>query len=163
MIKSCTIGGQQSEYRYILLRRWDNDLPTMLFIMLNPSTADHEVDDPTIRKCIGYAERLGYGEIKVVNLFAFRATKPSELKRFGYPVGPMNDQAIELECLRTDTIVCAWGANARGLARTTEVLRMLKATGRDLYAVKLLSDGTPAHPLMQRYVTAIIPYRPEVA
>ena len=66
-------------YRYILTRTWDRSLPALVFCMLNPSTADATVDDPTIRKCIGFAQRLGYGGIIVVNLFAYRATKPREL------------------------------------------------------------------------------------
>lgn len=139
-------------FRYELHRRWDSFLPCAAFIMLNPSTADANVDDPTIRKCIGFAQRLGFGELRVVNLFAYRATDPAALRAADWPVGPDNDWHIELAVKESsDAVICAWGANARGLSRTDEVLSMISKWSSKPKALSLLSDGTPAHPLMLPY------------
>lgn len=141
-------------YRYHLTRYWGAG-PALLFVMLNPSTADDKLDDPTIRKCIGFAERNGCDGIEVVNLFAFRATDPRELKRAGYPVGPENNGIIRSKATevaeRGGRVVCAWGANARGLERADDVVDFLVDDGHDLYALRLLDSRTPAHPLMLPY------------
>lgn len=141
-------------YRYHLTRYWGNGA-ALLFVMLNPSTADANLDDPTIRKCIGFAERNGCEGIEVVNLFAFRATDPRELKRAGYPIGPENNAIIRSTAMdvaeRGGRIVCAWGANARGLDRADDVVGFLLDDGHELHALKLLDPSTPAHPLMLAY------------
>ena len=87
-IKRATIS-EDGLYRYALSRTWEGPIWSLAFIMLNPSTADATEDDPTIRKCIGFAQRNGCNAIEVVNLFAFRATDPNDLRRAGYPVSPM--------------------------------------------------------------------------
>ena len=79
------------KYRYMLRRVWDRTKPACLFIGLNPSTADATVDDPTIRRCVGFADSWGYGELVVGNLYAFRATKPKDMFNQDDPVGPFND------------------------------------------------------------------------
>lgn len=140
------------QFRYRLWRRWEPG-HTMPFVMLNPSTADATEDDPTIRKCIGFAERHGYAGIEVVNLYAFRATKPADLKRAGYPRGPENDRHIE-EALRdscSGSVYCAWGANARGLSRPAEVMEIIKRQALIAQALKVTEDGVPCHPLMLAY------------
>ncbi len=149
-------------YRYRRWRRWDNLLPVLVFIMLNPITANCEDDDPTIRKCIGFAKKLGYGGIEVVNLYAFRATDPADLRRAGYPIGPENDGHIKavVESHATglrENVLCAWGANARGLSRPDEVLAMLEEWSVQPLALKLSMDGTPHHPLMLPYKHTLIP------
>ena len=80
-------------FRYRLGRRW-SDGPVLAFIMLNPSCADEHIDDPSVRRCIGFAQRRGYGGLEMVNLYAFLATDPAELRRAGYPIGPDNDQRM---------------------------------------------------------------------
>ncbi|RWA55330.1 hypothetical protein AU476_07420 [Cupriavidus sp. UYMSc13B] len=141
-------------FRYHLARRWGAGRP-MMFIMLNPSTADADIDDPTIRKCIGFAERNGCEAIEVVNLFAYRATDPRELARAGYLAGPLNLEYVTRTANRTQDaagiIVCAWGANARGLYQALDIRARLTTIGHELHALKLLADGTPAHPLMLPY------------
>jgi hypothetical protein len=137
-------------FRYWLTRTWDPALPVLVFVMLNPSTADARLDDPTIRKCIEFARRMGYGGIVVVNLFAFRATNPKDLKAAGYQVGRDNDQYIKEACQGRD-VVCAWGSNARGLARPSVVLALLRAWGVMPMALRLTDDGVPWHPLMLSY------------
>lgn len=151
------------QFRFSLSREWDSTLHTLPFIMLNPSTADAMTDDPTIRKCIGFAERLGYGGIEVFNLFAYRATNPKDLARAGWPVGTGNDSVIaaRLRQIRADghsNVICAWGAHARGLARTGDLLGKLEFGRCRLFALRLLSDGTPAHPLMLPYTCTLVPF-----
>jgi len=119
--------------------------------MLNPSTADGTKDDHTIRKCVRFATLHGFGAIEVLNLFAYRATKPAALKAAGYPVGPDNDFHINAVLFYSSKVVCAWGANARGLPRAEQVMALIKENYHDAYALKLSDDGTPHHPLMLPY------------
>ena len=144
-------------YRYTLGRVWDMALPQMGFVMLNPSTADADADDPTIRKCIGFAKRANCGGINVVNLFAFRATDPADLRKAGYPVGPDNDSHIEIAMRASHSAVCAWGANARNLARPAEVLALLRKLNVHPVTLRLLAGNVPAHPLMLPYTCALQP------
>lgn len=144
-------------YRYDLARTW-GPAPWMLFVMLNPSTADARDDDPTIRRCIGFARREERMGIRVVNLFAYRATKPADLRRAGYPVGDRNDEFIVRHARATHQhpIVCAWGAITapQVLARAKEVTQLLQhATsgfGRrnQLMCLGTTASGQPRHPLM---------------
>lgn len=138
-------------YRYHLHRTWATGA-RLVFVMLNPSTADATENDPTIRRCIRFGRALGYQGIEVVNLYAYRATKPADLRAAGYPVGPENDQWIRETAERAvetgGAVVCAWGANAAGLARPMEVLRLLRAAGVRPMCLRLTRTGQPQHPLM---------------
>ena len=140
-------------YRYNLTRMWDSQLPRVLFVMLNPSTADAYQDDPTIRKCIGFAKRWGCGSIEVVNLFAWRATDPRDLKvarDFTYDiVGPENMAAWESAKGRCDYIIAAWGANK--LAKEQEDL--FASTFGEVECLGFTNDKQPRHPLMLAYAT----------
>lgn len=157
MYSSATISNC-GRFRYTLQRAWDQTLPTLMFIMLNPSTADAHEDDPTIRKCIGFAERNGFGSIIACNLFAYRATDPKDLARAGFPVGSENDSHMEVE-LRAlsrygdgSKIVFAWGAHARKHStRVAQVDHLVRSCGHEPHALKLLADGIPSHPLMLPY------------
>lgn len=131
-------------YRYTLWRRWDEERPAVMIIGLNPSTADARQDDPTIRRCIGFARDWGYGGLVVTNLFAFRATYPSDLKAAADPVGPRNDSWIRRMAGQVETIVAAWGNDGVWLDRSARVRRML--AGR-LCCIKRNAGGEPAHPL----------------
>lgn len=147
------------KYRYQLWRAWDESLDRLAFIMLNPSTADGLKDDATIRKCVGFATRLGFGSISVANLFAYRATDPSQLKAAAYDEGPENPRHL-VDVLRWNSgpVVCAWGANARGHAAVTLLHMHAENNLRALYCLRKLSDGTPAHPLMLPYSCKLEPY-----
>lgn len=161
MNSSATIS-ECGRYRYRLWRRWDSELRPVVFVMLNPSTADADIDDPTIRKCIGFAKRLGFGGIEVVNLFGFRATKPADLWRATDPCGPDNRKHLGIvasaagEC---DTpVICAWGAHARKAPKHAESIRqLLIEKGCRPMALRLLNDGTPEHPLMLPYSCELVP------
>lgn len=137
-------------YRWELIRRWDFG-PHATFVMLNPSTADAAQDDPTIRRCIGFAKRFGYSGLRVVNLYAFRATKPAGLWLAADPVGQFNDDyltdAAQMARVTSAPLIAAWGANAKP-ERVAQVLRL---PGFDrLTALGVTKDGAPRHPLYLR-------------
>lgn len=136
---------ETGQYRYSLFRGWNRDLPKMVFIMLNPSTADHFEDDPTIRRCINFAKRWGFGSFEVVNLFAYRATNPKELLSCNDPVGKDNDKYIIEALNRADLAVAAWGTKGTLNNRNKQVLSYL--THFDLYCLSLTKEGHPKHPL----------------
>lgn len=139
-------------YRYTLGRRWTQDLSAgaAVFVMLNPSTADAEVDDPTIRRCIGFAKALGCGGLHVVNLYAFRATKPADLWKAADPIGPDNDEVLretfKAAGREARPVIAAWGANAAPL-RAQFVTTIARAAGASLTALGVTKGGQPRHPL----------------
>jgi hypothetical protein len=137
-------------YRYWLTRRW-NTGPTATFVMLNPSTADAAIDDPTIRRCIGFAKAWGCGGLTVVNLYALRSTDPKGLWTAGDPVGPENDSHLSAFAVVASQLgwplVAAWGANAKP-DRVAQVLDLPGMAA--LTALGVTKDGAPRHPLYLR-------------
>jgi hypothetical protein len=142
MIKDAILS-EDRKYRYILSRTWDETKPTVLFIGLNPSTADEKTDDPTIRKCIIYAKCWGYGKILMANLFAFRSTDPNKLNHKADPVGPENDSYILKSASEVDLIIACWGNPGRLFSRDKEVISLIP----NLHCLKRNKNGTPSHPL----------------
>jgi len=140
-------------YRYTLARRVGLGIEkaVCLFIMLNPSTADENLDDPTIRRCMGFARVWGYGILMVGNLFAFRSTDPRELSRSRVePVGVDNDLWLVEMALQADLTVAAWG-NGGGLDQRSRLVReMLYDQGVKLHTFGLTQRGEPRHPLYIR-------------
>lgn len=144
------------QYRYRLWRIWDETLPRLCYIMLNPSTADAEKDDATIRVCKGRAIRMSYGGIDVVNLFALRATNPLVLYRHPAPISHPTDQFRSSDELikaaqEAGMVICAWGKHGAYRDRGRNVLLDLKGRGIRAHALKLNADGSPAHPLRISY------------
>lgn len=143
-------------YRYWLSReiRSTGKIKPIVFVMLNPSTADANNDDPTIRRCIGYAKSWGGSHLIVVNLFAFRATNPDVLwdRATIDPVGALNDEAIEIACdyayAHEGKVVVAWGEHGAYMDRGYEVLTHIEQFKP--VCLKLNKSGSPAHPLYQR-------------
>lgn len=137
------------EYRYQLWRIWDDSKPKVMFIMLNPSTADSEQDDPTIRRCIGFARSWGYGGFYVANLFAYRATDPWELVEVNNPCGDKNRWHIRQMLDKVDKVVCAWGNKPvlKKILKADVELELIDFAAGKLYAIDLAKDGTPKHPL----------------
>lgn len=135
-------------YRYELRREWSS-APLACFVMLNPSTADANVDDRTIRRCVGFARSWGNGGIVVVNLFALRSKHPSELARHADPVGPKNDDFIRSAlALRWVTVVCAWGADPLVASRSPRVLSLIREAGHKPQCLRLTeATRAPEHPL----------------
>lgn len=134
-------------YRYRLLRSWEAAKPRVLFIMLNPSTADTNIDDPTIRSCIRLARSWDYGGIEVVNLFAWRATDPNELGSASNPIGPDNDASIEDAAAHSDFTICAWGAHRMAGPRAQEVLKIIRRRHGLAHCLGVTKSGAPRHPL----------------
>ncbi|MER3432827.1 MAG: hypothetical protein C4288_05185 [Leptolyngbya sp. ERB_1_1] len=142
-------------YRYVLWRSWSSD-PRIGFVMLNPNQADAEFDEPTIRRCIGFAKRWGFGGLEVVNLFAYRAKTPQLLKQATEPIGEDNDRYLLTLSHRVDLIVLAWG-NWGGLGqRDRAVLPFFQA--QNVYSLGVTKLGHPKHPLYLRRDSDRIPW-----
>ena len=142
------------KYRYGLSRTWNGKKKTILFIGLNPSTANEKIDDPTIRRCINYAQNWGYGSLLMVNLFAYRATLPSELKNVKNPIGNDNDLHIIELSKKADLAVAAWGNEGFLLNRDKVVKKLIP----NLMCLKINKSGQPAHPLYQKKDLKLIKY-----
>lgn len=140
-------------YRYALTRKWDEGAD-LVWVMLNPSTADAREDDPTIRKCQKFARTWGFGGISVVNLYAYRATNPADLLLAEDPVGPGNDIVLRSVFEEAGNVMAAWGATPVAKLREKEVLALLDETGRTPYVLRLTKDGHPGHPLYVRDETS---------
>lgn len=137
-------------YRYRLTRQLGEGAGTCCFVMLNPSTADASIDDPTIRRCMGYARSFGCAELLVVNLFAYRATDPRVLYAMApdRAVGPDNDAYIRDACDAAQLVICAWGNHGAHASRAQKVLTLIRQQGVRPMALKInAATGQPAHPL----------------
>lgn len=148
-------------YRYLLRRRIGGARGRLLFVMLNPSKADETRDDATIRRCVGFAERWGYGDMEVANLFGLMATDARELLRCDDPVGAGNDAAIRAALARADRVVLAWGdhaAHPKHRARTEVVMRMIREACMPYRIGGLTGRGQPRHPLRLSYDARLVPY-----
>ena len=137
------------KYRYKLTRTWDEDKKKVLFIMLNPSTANHIENDLTTIRCINFAEKWGYGGIMIGNIYPFRAKRPKDLKKWlseghdydFWKSGDDNRNYVEKMAKQADMIVCAWGCNHPGIPEWVDELG-------DLFYLELCKDDiTPKHPL----------------
>ncbi|MDX1816071.1 MAG: DUF1643 domain-containing protein [Marinobacter sp.] len=147
-------------YRYLLTRQKECAHPergTALFIMLNPSTADAEMDDPTIRRCRRFAKDWECSGLTVANLYAFRATNPSELWKQEDPVGPENNEQLYALAKEYGDLVCAWGGNAKP-ERVQEVIRILEGAGARLWCLGTTKSGAPRHPLYIKADQKLLPW-----
>jgi hypothetical protein len=155
MIKGATIS-ECDVYRYTLERTWDESKPLVCFVLLNPSTADAERDDHTLRKGVGFAKLWGYGSLVFVNLFAFRATKPKDMKAAEDPVGPENDTFILSVAEEAHRVVLAWGTHGTHQGRDEKVLKLLTVGHAErLYCLGKTKHGHPRHPLTLAYDTPL--------
>ncbi len=157
--KKTAVISECGRFRYHLSRKWTEG-PVLLYVMLNPSTANAEVDDATIRRCTTFANTHGFGGFEVVNLWAYRATDPKALRTAGWPVGPANDQTIQQSAARCHAICVAWGAHAGKLDRPQVVISMLRATGQPLHCLSITRGGHPSHPLMLSGSCRLQPFTP---
>ncbi len=157
-------------YRYLLTREVTQrdlllaDRGTVVFVMLNPSDADAEIDDPTVRKIVAFAERWGFSRVVVVNLYALRSPYPAVLLEHSDPVGPANDTAIREAVKGADQVVAAWGMgpspSLRIDARARDVVAMIS---KPLYCLEVNGDGSPRHPLYVPNKTELRLYTPREA
>ncbi len=139
-------------YRYTLDRHLPfcgDDIGRIAFLMLNPSTATSDNNDPTVAKCCTYASAAGGTFLTVVNIFAFRSTDPDVLKTVDDPIGPENDSYILNVVSQSTMTICAWGKHGRILKRGAQVVQRLIDNGLSerLYSLHLNGDGSPGHPL----------------
>ena len=141
--KSGAVFSDCRKYRYALWRMWNEHMPIAMIIGLNPSTADHTRNDPTITRCINFASSWGYGGVCVTNLFGFRATAPTELKAHHDPIGKENDAWVHEMAKGAAITVAAWGNHGKFLNRSLEILPSLDR----LHCIKMNKSGEPAHPL----------------
>ncbi len=132
-------------YRYLLWRAWADAGRFVLFILLNPSTADQDTNDPTVERCQRRARALGFDGLLIANLFALRSTDPGMLREAPSPVGPQNDVVLSLAQRFSEQTICGWGAHG---CRRDRVRRRLK---RPLYHLGLTRGGQPRHPLYLPY------------
>ena len=142
-MKKDAILSEDRKYRYVLSRIWDESKPLVVIIGLNPSTADEKDDDNTIKKCINFSKNWGYGGLYMLNLFAFRATAPSDMFNASSPIGEENSKYIEKYSKLSDKVISAWGNNGNFKNRSKEVLLNIE----NKFYLKLNKTGEPAHPL----------------
>ncbi len=147
MYKKGAILSRDRSYRYVLWREWDTTKGTCVFIGLNPSTANETEDDPTLRRCVNFAKDWGFGRCVMLNLFAYRATNPDELKNQDKPVGYKNNHHLKVQSAGGDMVVVAWGNHGSLLNRDKKVLKLLKDIPIKCFQVTV--KGQPAHPLYQ--------------
>lgn len=161
-----TIFSPDRKYRYVLWREWADDLfqnrtkeGYVMFIGLNPSTADETTDDPTIRKCKGFAKRWGYLAMCMTNLFAYRATKPRDMFAAAddwIPItGADNDKWLREISDGANVVVAAWGTKGHAFYRDDAVMEIL---GTGVQCLRRTNDGHPEHPLYVPYETQLVDY-----
>ena len=150
---------QCEKYRYCLDR---GEGRALMFVMVNPSTADAEKDDATIRKCLGFAERAGFNRIIVGNLFAYRAKDVSAFRKASDPVGPENDEHLMAMLREANMVIAAWGSLNKLPEvlrhRWREVVRLASRIPHQMKMIGLCDDGQPRHPLMVGYSAKIEPW-----
>lgn len=148
----------EGSFRYSLEREWNPSKEGVLFVLLNPSTADDNIDDNTVKKCIGFAKQWGYGSLEIVNLFAYRATDPKVLflaEQEGKDViGPKNDKYIQEAMDRAEKTIVGWGEMGKNaLERCKQVQNMLQ--GKEIECFGVGKKMQPKHPLMLKYTTPL--------
>lgn len=160
VVKSRAVLSDCGTYRYQLGRQWGQG-SVLAWVMLNPSTADAEQDDPTVRRCVGFARDWGYSGIVVVNLFALRATDPAELATHPDPIGPDNDDHLRAVASGARAVICAWGAHPFAADRAlvvTETLRRSLPRNSDLLCLGTTKNRAPRHPLYVKGATSPAPF-----
>ena len=145
-------------WRYTLWRIWDAERPYCAFIGLNPSTATETENDPTVSRCINYARDWGYGGMYMLNLFAWRATDPDDMKAADEPVGAENDVAILKVAKGAGLVICAWGNHGAYRDRSKHVRSILHDAGIAVHCLKTTGSGEPGHPLYLKANCKPVPY-----
>ncbi len=165
-----TIFSPCRKYRYTLWREWDCDLVSScaddmkhaskyaMFIGLNPSTADETQDDPTIRRCIGFAKSWGYGALCMTNIFAFRATDPKVMKQQNDPVGEFNKLHVSGCASGAGVVIAAWGTHGIFRGQDIHVKQWMRNVGVELHYLELTKDEHPKHPLYLKKDLKPIPF-----
>jgi hypothetical protein len=147
-MSSCVFSSNRL-YRYVLRHQCDDTKPIaspkrIAWIGLNPSTADELSLDRTLAAICRYSRRWGFSEVVMLNLFAFRATDPRDLKRAEDPIGPDNDHHLLTEVRKVQRVIACWGGHGRFLGRDRDVSDLL---GVSFGCLLKNRTGTPHHPL----------------
>jgi len=151
-IKKNAIFDTTKKYRYLLMRQWSENNAQITWIMLNPSTADENIDDPTIRRCIGFSKLYNAGKMEIVNLFSYRSTTPQTLYTINDPIGKETDQYILNSVKSADKVIIAWGNHGKLNNRSKYVINdLLSPYHNKIYTLKLLKNKEPGHPLYISY------------
>jgi len=146
MIRNAIFGNNR-KYRYHLYREWDKNLDKILFIMLNPSDGDEKLDDNTIKRCIYFAKKFGYGSLEIVNLYSLVSKDPKVLKYSKIdPIGIETDNYILQSAKKSKKIILAWGNKHYFNNRNKNVINLLLKNGYKLYCLKKTIKGNPYHP-----------------
>jgi hypothetical protein len=162
VVETGAVFSECGQYRYRLWRYWNRASPPLVMVMLNPSTATAETNDPTVERCQRRAKRLGFGGLEVVNIFAYRSTDPKGMKAVVDPVGPDNDQAILEVCQKAmglpgdamappGMVIVAWGQHGNHRGRGKQVIKMLRSHKIVINFLTLTKDNQPGHPLYVDY------------
>jgi hypothetical protein len=142
-------------YRYRLWEIWDRTKPIVLYVMLNPSTADEVKNDPTVERCARRARQLGAGGFRIANIFALRSTDPDALYSHSSPVdehhGKTNDVHIRVAAKASNLVICGWGEHGAFNGRGATVLHNLRMEGIKPHALRMNKSGQPGHPLYIPY------------
>lgn len=156
-MKADAVFSKDRRYRYALTRDWSvtRNAPVFVVIGLNPSTADETQDDPTIRRCIGFAKREGFQRLLMLNLFAFRATDPKTMMQAEDPIGPRNDAMLMSACAEYNFVVAAWGTKGGYRGRDADVCIMLD---QRIYCLGRTKGQYPRHPLYLPNDAQLVPY-----
>jgi hypothetical protein len=148
---------ESGKYRYSLWRTWSLYQPHIVYVLLNPSTADEHRNDPTLRRCIEFARAWQFGSVEVVNLFAYRAPNANELLKIYDPVGVENNYYLTQAIEQCSTVVVGWGTNGTLFGRDRQVLSMLSVM-KEVYCLGATRDGHPRHPLYVKGETTLVPF-----
>ncbi|MGI9394148.1 MAG: DUF1643 domain-containing protein [Boseongicola sp.] len=157
-VESAAVYSPCERYRYSLTRVWDPAEKRLLIVMLNPSKATELANDPTVERCERRARRLGYGAMRVCNIFAWRETRPDRLKRAKDPVGSLNDAALTEAAEWADHVLCAWGVHGIHRGQGHRVAALLADGSAPLFALGETKAGHPRHPLYVGYKTPPLPW-----
>ena len=155
-----SFSGENKEYRDILWRLWDDKQRPLIFIGLNPSTADAETDDPTVHTLTVRARREGFGGLVVMNLYSFRATEPKDLLKQKDPVGPENHKTLLRFITKNHEVLAGWGDSLPDKHRANRVINLLVSTKAKLTTLGFTKADNPRHPLYIRITSPRQPWRP---
>lgn len=147
-------------YRHWLSRTWDEARPYANFLMLNPSTATHLEDDPTVFRTMNYAFDWGYGGVWVTNIFDYRDTDPEKMKAHPEPYSEANDAWIVHVARGAGIVVCAWGIDGDFGDRGTHVLALLRRNWITPHCLTKTKTGQPGHPLYLKKTLRPVPLLP---
>jgi hypothetical protein len=159
-IESTAVFSADRRYRYSLTRDTSPYMApraAVLFVMLNPSTADEIANDPTVTRCLARACKWNFRRLIVCNIFALRSTDPRALDDVDDPIGPQNDAAILSAASAAELVVCAWGSDRAVGTRGRRVLELIRSAGARPHALRVNKNGEPAHPLYLPYALEAAP------